>query len=71
MIRRRNVAMEQSKIKRATGREVSRKLQRADPLVPPHNLQSTLLPIRFVPDIRLQHHLILTGDVVDNDIKDR
>jgi len=48
-----------------------RELQRADPLVPPLNLQSALLPIRLVSDIGGKDHFFLTWDIVDDDIEDR
>ena len=48
----------------------SRHLQRANPFVSPQNLQSTLLPVCLVLDIRLQNHLALSGNVIYDDIED-
>jgi len=47
----------------------SRKFQCTDPLVSPLNLQCSLLPIGFVPNISRQDHLALAWDIVDDNIE--
>lgn len=47
-----------------------RHLQSANPLVPPLHLQSSLLPVALVLDIRLENHLGLSRNVVDDHVKD-
>ena len=52
-------------------RKYLRELQRANPLVPPLNLQCALLPIGLVSDVGGKDHLFLTWDIVHDDIEDR
>jgi hypothetical protein len=49
----------------------SREFQSADPLVPPLNLQCSLLPIGLVSDISRQDHLALSWNIVDDNVEDR
>ena len=47
-----------------------RHFQRADPLVSSLDLESTLLPVGLVFDVRFEHHLALSWDIIHNDIED-
>jgi hypothetical protein len=47
----------------------SREFQSTNPLVPPLNLQRSLLPIGFVSDISRQDHLALSWNIVHDNVE--